>query len=169
MATPYLSEIRLVSFAFAPRGWALCNGQIMSIQQNAALFALLGTTYGGNGIQTFALPNLQGRAVLGQGSGGGSSYVVGEIGGEVNVTLTTQQMPAHTHIVQATSATANLKPAAGNASASSSDNPFAPTSNTTMNSNSLSSVGGNQAHPNLPPYLVMNYIIALAGIFPSRN
>ena len=169
MATPYLSEIRLVSFAFAPRGWALCNGQIMSIQQNAALFALLGTTYGGNGIQTFALPNLQGRAVLGQGSGGGSSYVVGEIGGEVNVTLTTQQMPAHTHIVQATSATANLKPAAGNASASYSDNPFAPTSNTTMNSNSLSSVGGNQAHPNLPPYLVMNYIIALAGIFPSRN
>jgi microcystin-dependent protein len=169
MSSPYLSEIRLVAFSFPPKGWALCNGQILSIQQNSALFALLGTTFGGNGVQTFALPNLQGRAALCQGTGGGSSYVMGEVGGEVNVTLNTQQIPLHTHQVQGTSATANLKPAAGNVSAVSSDNPFATTSNATMSPNALSNAGGSQPHSNMPPYLVMNYIIALAGIFPSRN
>jgi microcystin-dependent protein len=168
MATPYISEIKLVAFQFAPKGWALCNGQILSIQQNAALFSLLGTTFGGNGINTFALPNLQGRAVLGQGVAG-NSYVVGEVGGEPNVTLTSQQIPSHNHAIQGVSATANLKPAAGNAFAASSANPFSSTANTTMNPGTVGIAGGGQPHPNLPPYLVLNYIIALSGIFPSRN
>jgi len=168
MATPYISEIKLVAFGYAPQGWAFCNGQILSIQQNQALFSLIGTSFGGNGIQTFALPNLQGRAVLGQGNSG-ISYTVGEIGGEANVTITAQQLPAHNHLIQGVSATANLKPAAGNACAVSSDNPFASSGNTAMNPATVSSVGGGQSHSNMPPYLVMNYIIALVGIFPSRS
>jgi microcystin-dependent protein len=165
MATPFLSEIRLVSFNFAPKGWALCNGQLLAISQNAALFSLLGTFYGGNGTTTFALPNLQGRAPMHVGS----EFVQGQVGGEATHTLITNEIPAHTHQAQGVSTTASLEPAAGNAWAESPDNPYAASANATMNAAALGQTGGNQPHNNMQPYLVLNYVIALQGIFPSRN
>lgn len=165
MSTPYLSEIRLVSFGFAPNGWLLCNGQLLAINQNQALFSLLGTQYGGNGTTNFALPNLQGASPVHLGNG----YVQGQVGGEAAVTLNSSQIPSHTHQAQGVSTVANLEPAAGNAWASSAQNPFAASANTTMAANAVVQTGGSQPHPNQPPYLVMNYIIAATGIFPSRN
>jgi len=165
MSTPYLSEIRLVSFNFAPKGWALCNGQTLSISQNVALFSLIGTYYGGDGVSTFQLPNLQGASPIHVGTG----YAQGQTAGEVNHTLLAGEMPAHTHQASGVSTTANLTAASGNASAVSSANQYAASPNTTMSANSDTQVGGNQPHPNQPPYLVMNYIIALTGIFPTRN
>jgi len=165
MGTPYLGEIRVVSFNFAPKGWALCNGQTLSIQQNAALFSLLGTTYGGNGVNTFQLPNLQASMAIHVGSG----FVQGQVGGEVNHTLITQEMPAHTHIAQGVATNASSSEATGNTWASSAQSPYGTTPNTTMAPAVLSLVGGSQPHPNMPPYLVLNFVIALQGIFPSRN
>jgi microcystin-dependent protein len=165
MSSPFLSEIRLVSFNFAPKGWALCNGQILSIQQNAALFSLLGTTFGGNGTQTFALPNLQGRTPIHLGSG----YAEGQVGGEPAHTLLSTEIPAHIHQAQGVSTPASLEPAAGNVWAESSGNPFAASANATMSAAALGQTGGSQPHNNLQPYLVLNYVIALQGIFPSRN
>lgn len=165
MGTPYLSEIRLVSFGFAPRGWVQCNGQILPINQNQALFALLGTTYGGNGVQTFALPDLQGATPIHLGNG----YVQGQVGGEVNVTLNSTQIPSHTHQAQGVSTVANLEPAAGDAWANSAQNPYAASANTTMSGNTVTQTGGGQPRPNQPPYLVMNFVMAAQGIFPSRN
>jgi microcystin-dependent protein len=165
MATPYLSEIKLVAFNYAPQGWALCNGQLLGILQNQALFSCIGTTYGGNGVETFALPNLQGSAPMSMGNG----YDEGQTGGEAQVTLNINQIPAHAHQAQGVSTTANLEPAAGNAWAASTDNPYAASANTTMSAGAAGQAGGSQPHNNLPPYLVLNFIIALAGIFPSRN
>jgi|SRR5271170_2877003 len=165
MATPYLGEIRIVSFNFAPKGWAFCNGQTLSIAQSQALFSLLGTTYGGNGIQTFQLPNLQGSMPIHAGNG----FVQGQVGGEVNHTLITQEIPSHTHTAQGVSTTASTPEASGNTWAASIQNPYGATPNTTLGPKALSTVGGSQPHPNMPPYLVMNFIIALQGIFPSRN
>lgn len=165
MATPFLSEIRLVSFGFAPKGWALCNGQTLPINQNQALFSLMGTTYGGNGTTTFNLPNLQGASPVHVGSG----YVQGQIGGQTTVTLTTAEIPAHTHQASGVSTAADLSPATGNAPAASPDDPYSASANATMSGNAILQTGGSQPHENQPPYLVMNYIIALAGIFPSRN
>jgi microcystin-dependent protein len=166
MATePYLGEIRAFAFGFAPRTWAPCNGQLLAINSNTALFSILGTTYGGNGITTFALPNLQGSVGVHQGNG----IVLGQTGGSQTVSLTTNQV-GHTHSVSA-NATANSYTAASNfpASAPSGDVLYGPTANTPMSGAILSAAGGSQAHNNLQPYLVVMYCIALAGIFPSRN
>ncbi|MGB6687508.1 MAG: tail fiber protein [Terracidiphilus sp.] len=165
MSTPYLGEIRIVSFNFAPKGWALCNGQTLAINQNAALFSLLGTTYGGNGTTTFALPNLQARMPVHVGSG----FVQGQAAGEVNVTLITSQLPAHTHTAQGVTSNASSASATGNAWAVTAQNAYAASPNTTMAPAAAASAGGSQPHPNMPPYLVLNFVIALQGIFPSRN
>jgi len=165
MAEPFLSEIRIVSFNFPPKGWAFCNGQLLPINQNQALFSLLGTTYGGDGRTTFALPNLQGRMPVHFGQG----LVLGETGGEASVTLTTAQLPAHTHLAQGVSTKAAAPSPAGNAWATSTSNPYSNASNTTMESSNVTSQGGGQAHNNMPPYLALNFVIALQGIFPSQN
>ncbi len=167
MATPYLSELKLVSFSFAPRGWALANGQLLPINQNQALFSLLGTYYGGNGIQNFALPNLQGRVPLHSGSG----FNIGQNGGEAAHTLSINEMPAHAHSLQGINATQNTG-GPGNAflANTGSANFYAPPNNLSpMFQGDIPNVGGSQPHPNQSPYLVMNWIIALQGIYPSRN
>lgn len=170
MSTPFLGEIRITGFNFAPRGWVMCNGQTLQINQNAALFSLIGTYYGGDGTSTFQLPNLQGRAPLHQGSAKyGGTYTLGEIAGEPQVTLLTSQLPAHSHLIDGVSTAASLEPAAGNAFATSAQNPFSTTTNATMNANSLTQSGGSQPHNNMPPYLVLNFVIAMQGIYPSRS
>lgn len=169
MATPFLGQLGIFGFNFPPRGWAACNGQILSISQNSALFALLGTTYGGNGASTFGLPNLQGRVPIHFGNGAGlSPYVIGELGGTENVTLLSTQMPAHNHALNAYSTTgtqtvpANGYPANTQGSVNgAADTAFVP--------GAIGIAGGSQPHPNLQPLLVLNFCIAIVGIFPSRN
>jgi len=167
MATPYIGEIKVVSFNYAPKGWAVCNGQVMAIAQNQALFSVLGTTYGGNGTTTFALPNLQGRAPIHQGN----EVTIGQTGGEESHTLTVAEMPGHGH--QAFGSTSG--PAAGSpagnvwATLTATQNPYSPTGNTAMVPAAIKPVGGGQPHPNLQPYLVLTFVIALQGIYPSRN
>src|SRR5688500_14278260 len=179
MSEPFLSEIKIVSFNFPPKGWALCNGQLLPINQNQALFALLGTTYGGNGQTTFALPNLRGRVPIHFGG----SHVLGEAAGSTSVTVNIQQLPTHFHLMQAKAAQATLVggaiPAATKslAQAAAATNPPANvnlystdlTGLTAMNAASISNVGGSQPHNNMMPYLTLNFIIALQGIFPSQN
>ena len=165
MGTPFLGEIRLCSFNFAPKNWALCNGQLLPINTNQALFSLLGTTYGGNGQTTFALPDLRGRRPLHDGNG----YTLGQRAGAEAYTLKLAEMPAHTHYVRVQSAVGTQEAAAGGyLAASAVDLPFADTAQG-ANTQLLTSVGGSQAHMNLPPYLVLNFIIALQGVFPSQN
>jgi microcystin-dependent protein len=170
MGTPYLSEIRVVSFNFAPKGWALCNGQLLPINQNQALFALLGTTYGGNGVTTFALPNLQGRAPVHMGTDRfGNSYIEGQTGGLAAVTLAASHMTQHTHQAQADSTVASVTSPAGNTWADSPSAPYGGGISATMQSSSVQQQGGSQPHNNMPPYLVLNFVIAMSGIFPSQN
>lgn len=175
MATPFIAEIRIFAGNFAPRGNAFCNGQIISIAQNTALFSLVGTTYGGNGQTTFGLPNLQGRAPLHAGQGPGlSPRSLGEISGSENVTLLSTQIPAHNHSANALSAGGNQTSPANNTwatvlSGRSNLNLYGTSSNTQMNPQAVGLTGGSQPHNNLPPYLVVNFIIALQGIFPARN
>lgn len=169
--TPFIGQIKLFGFDFNPRFYAFCNGQLLPINQNTALFSLLGTTYGGNGTTTFGLPNLQGRAALHFGQGPGlSNYSQGQTAGVENHTLTQPEMPAHNHPVLSSANTAdqtyppnNLLANAGSAQA------FSNTASAAMNPGTLANTGGNQAHNNMQPYLVLNYCIALSGIFPSRN
>jgi microcystin-dependent protein len=168
VSTPFLGEIRIFPYNFAPRGWAFCNGQILSISQNTALFSLLGTTYGGNGQTTFALPDLRGRVPNSSGQGPGlSSYTLGQVGGTETVTLTQSEMPSHNHGVNSTNADATSArpggnfPAAGGGYNSASSNTMAPTM--------IGNAGGSQPHSNVQPYLTLNYCIALTGIYPSRN
>jgi microcystin-dependent protein len=170
MATPFIAEIRIFPYNFAPRNWAFCNGQLLSIAQNTALFSLLGTNYGGNGITTFALPNFQGSGPVHAGQGPGlSNYAVGEQGGAPTVTLLTTQIPQHSHAANAVSGPGNQQTPVGNVWAGATQKPYATTSNAQMNPGALQVSGGSQPHNNLPPYLVLNFCIALFGIFPSRN
>lgn len=177
MSDQFLGEIRIFPFNFAPVGWAMCNGQILPISQNTALFSLLGTYYGGDGQSTFALPNLQGAAPMDMGNGAGlTQRVVGQTGGETSVTLALSQIPAHNHqvLASASAGTTNSPAAAGWAvphlgktgiNAYTADT----THNVSMSPAALAMAGGGQAHNNMPPYLVLNFCIALSGIFPSRN
>jgi microcystin-dependent protein len=167
MSTPFVAQLMLAAFNFAPKGWALANGQLLAINQNQALFSLVGTTYGGNGIQSFGLPNLQGRTPVGVGNG--INY--GEIDGVESVTLLSSQVPPHVHSLNASGAPASgEKPAAGDLLASQGANVYASAANLgAMNPATVSTVGGSQPHENRQPYLVMNWCIALSGIFPSRS
>jgi microcystin-dependent protein len=171
MAEAFLGEIRMFGFNFAPTGWALCNGQILPIDQNTALFSLLGTTYGGDGIQTFALPNLQSRVAVHMGQGSGlSPYVIGEESGAETVTLIQSQMPEHTHAVGANGAPGTSDRTAGNVPARTKASAYGSAPDgTTMNAGMIGNAGGNQPHENRQPLLVVNFCIALQGIFPSRN
>jgi microcystin-dependent protein len=167
MAEPFLSEIRIMSFNFPPKGWAFCNGQFMPINQNQALFSLLGTTYGGNGQTTFALPNLQGRVPIHFGNG----HNLGEAAGSSAVTITQQTMPQHLHFMQGTStSTNNVATAAGNMLAATNVTVYGPPQGlVALDPSSVTNVGGSQPHLNQQPYLVLNFCIALQGIFPSQN
>jgi microcystin-dependent protein len=170
VTNPFLGEVRMFGFGFAPKNWAQCNGQTMSIQQNAALFALLGTMYGGNGVQTFALPNLQSRVPMHRSNDG--TYVQGALGGTEQVTITQASMPTHAHFLVGTTATADKKVPVGvlATSAVASNFYYSPATNlTTLNPASIGMTGGGVGHNNLQPYLTINYCIALSGIFPSRN
>jgi microcystin-dependent protein len=167
MAEPFLSEIRIMSFGFAPKGWALCDGQLLPINQNQALFSLLGTTYGGDGRVNFGLPNLQGRVPIHVGN----SHTLGERGGEQAHTLSISEIPTHTHTLNGSSNTGSLIIAAGNLHGTSPSQMYqAPDPNlAAMNPASVTNVGGSQAHLNMQPFLVLNFSIALQGIFPSQT
>ncbi len=168
MADPYLGEIRIFGGNYAPRDWALCNGQVLPISQNQALFSILGTTYGGNGTTTFALPDLQGRVPLGMGQGRGlSDRPIGQSGGAENVVLKLSEIPAHRHELRASNAAQSTDRPAGAALSAggyyTSQNPA-----TAMNPDSVSPEGGSEPHPNVQPFLALTFIIALTGIYPSR-
>jgi microcystin-dependent protein len=171
--TPILGEIRNFGFNFAPRGWAQCNGQIMSIAQNTALFSLLGTMYGGNGVQTFALPDLRGRVPIGMGAGPGlTNRVQGEEAGDETTTLATNNLPAHSHALNAKVGIGNQATPSGHLLAASDQRNSQFTSagaDTTMAATSVGSTGSGTPINNMQPYLVTNYCIALEGVFPSRN
>ncbi len=170
MSEPFLSEIRIMSFNFPPKGWALCNGQLLPINQNQALFSLLGTTYGGDGRVNFALPNLRGQTPIHVGNG----HTLGERGGSTSVTLTNQQMPQHTHSLMASATDGNAPvprvATTGNVLARTVNQVYAPPNTLVpLASGTVTSVGGSQPHTNMQPYLVLNFCIALQGIFPSPN
>ena len=167
MAEPFLSEIRIMSFGFAPKGWALCNGQLLAINQNQALFSLLGTNYGGDGRVSFGLPNLQGRVPIHMGSG----FPLGQTGGEQSHTLSISEMPTHVHTLMATKNTGTQPVPVDAYSGVAAEQPYLPPDNNlaALNSASISNVGGSQAHLNMQPFLVLNFSIALQGVFPSQN
>jgi microcystin-dependent protein len=166
MAEPFLAEIRIMSFGFPPKGWALCNGQLLPINQNQALFSLLGTTYGGDGRVNFALPNLQGQVPIHMGSG----HTLGERGGEQAHTLSISELPTHTHAVGASSlANGGTASPSGNVLGGASNAYHPPTNLTSLDPTTLVPVGGSQAHLNMQPFLVLNFSIALQGIFPSQT
>ena len=168
MAEPFLSEIRIMSFGFAPKGWALCDGQILPINQNQPLFALLGTTFGGNGQTNFALPNLQGRTPLHVGEG----HTLGEAGGEQAHTLSIGEIPTHIHPLDAsTNASGGSATPNGNYLGGGNNVYAAPNAGglTTLRPDAITPTGGSQAHPNMQPFLALNFCIALQGIFPSPN
>lgn len=166
----FIGEIQICAFQFPPRNWALCNGQLLPINQNQALFSLLGTTFGGNGQTTFALPDLRGRTPLHFGSGTAGSYILGEIGGVEAVTLTVNELPAHTHSLGA-AASASSAATAGQMLAAGPEL-YAPAGAgqlVAMNGSAITSAGSSQAHDNMQPSLTLSFCIALQGIFPSRN
>jgi microcystin-dependent protein len=167
--TPFIGEIKIVSFNFPPKNWAFCNGQLLPINQNQALFSILGTTYGGDGRVNFALPDLQGRMPVYAGNG----IILGQKGGEQSVTLDITQIPAHAHSLFATSTLAGFANPAGHLVAAKprgGKDIYAPPGNVvTLNSGALGPTGGSQPHNNMQPYLTLNFVIALQGIFPSRN
>lgn len=170
MGTPFLAEIKIVSFNFAPQGWALCNGQFLPINQNQALFSILGTTYGGNGQTNFALPDLRARVPIHTGSG----FTLGERAGEAAHTVTISEMPTHIHSARASqdSTDNNITTAPNNFYSSTVDNStlyFSGNADAAMNAGVISNTGGSQPHENRQPFLVLNFCIALQGVFPSRN
>jgi microcystin-dependent protein len=169
MAEAFIAEVRMFGFNFAPRGWADCNGQLLSIAQNTALFSLVGVNYGGNGQTTFGLPNLQGRAALAPGQGPGlSNYALGQTGGVENVTLTAAQVPAHNHTMPTFTALADTNEPAGGVVARVGTAAYINAAPNTALATSLASAGGGQAHNNMMPSLVVRFCISLQGIFPSR-
>lgn len=169
MPTPFIGQISIFAFQFAPKGWAQCDGQLLPINQNQALFSILGTTYGGNGQTTFALPDLRGRTPIHQGPG----FIEGQKGGEENHTLITSEMAAHTHPAAGGPAATLVTPSGNLPGSGTTTNFYAPSPNTTMATSPapgvITNAGGSQPHPNLSPLLVVNICIALSGIFPSRN
>lgn len=179
MSNPFIGEIRLFGGNFAPQGWAFCDGSVQSIAQNDALFALIGTTYGGDGQQTFNLPDLRGRVPVNQGQGPGlSNYVIGQLSGVNNVTLTSAQMPAHNHSLNASTANATANTSAGNVLAAPAANQGVtygayfngvPGAQRPLAANAIGTLNGGQPHQNQMPYLGISYIISLFGIFPSQN
>jgi microcystin-dependent protein len=170
MAEPFLSEIRIMSFGFAPRGWALCDGQLLSINQNQALFSLLGTTFGGDGRVNFALPDLRARTPIHVGSG----HTLGERGGEQAHTLSIAELPTHTHDLQGSSAAADAAVPTGNLLGTVDNTTFGdayggPSNLVAMASQAMANTGGSQAHFNMQPFLTLSFCIALQGLFPSPN
>jgi microcystin-dependent protein len=166
MAEPFLSEVRIMSFVFAPKGWALCNGQLLPINQNQALFSLLGTTFGGDGRVNFALPDLRGRVPIHVGSG----HTLGERGGEQAHTLSISEIPTHTHVLKGSStATGGSATPNGNFLGGANNAYHAPASLVAMTAGTVVNVGGSQAHLNMQPFLTLSFCIALQGIFPSPN
>jgi microcystin-dependent protein len=171
MADPFIGEIRMTGFNFAPVGWALCDGQLLAISGNDALFALIGTTYGGDGQNSFALPDLRGRAPIHVGQGSGlTNRTIGERAGSETVTLTATQIAAHNHAANANTAVGTSTDPAGKFWAQRSGaNQYLGTANSAMAPGALQNAGGSQPHENMPPSLVINFIICLVGIFPSQN
>jgi microcystin-dependent protein len=174
MSEPFIAEIRIFAGNFAPRGWAFCNGQLLPIAQNTALFSLIGTTYGGDGRTTTALPNLQGRAPMHPGRGPGlTSRLLGQRGGVETITLSESQMPNHNHSLQGTSSPASTNAPNNTTTLARSINgnsyKLGATADASMDTGALLPAGGGQAHNNLQPYLAINYIIALVGMYPSRS
>ncbi|UAJ79181.1 phage tail protein [Leifsonia sp. ZF2019] len=165
MSDPFVGEIRLASFTFAPKNWALCNGQLLPINQNQALFALLGTNYGGNGQTTFALPDLRGRVPVGIGQ----KYTVGMVIGETAHALTSAELPPHTHPAAVAASATVTTPTGSSYLAQPGKAAFAATPTTSLAAAAVSTTGQSQPHENMAPYLVVSYIIALTGIFPSQN
>lgn len=164
MSSPYLGEIKAIAFSYPPKGWAFCNGQLLPVAQNQALFAILGTLYGGNGVDTFALPDLQGRMPVHQGP----ALPVGQRGGAATHTLTVGEIPAHTHRAVASSGAATAVSPVGGTWAAPSVAVYSPSVSTPMATSAVGSAGGGQPHENRAPYLVLNFVIALEGVFPSR-
>lgn len=167
MSTPFMGEIKFVSFNYAPKGWALCNGQFLPINQNQALFSILGTTYGGDGRVNFALPDFRGRVPVHRGDG----ITEGQKAGEEFHTVTISEMPAHNHFASASNLADgnNVNVPTNNIPANSSVSPYRSSINTTLAPNSVTNFGGSQPHEDRQPFLVINFIIALQGIFPSQN
>jgi microcystin-dependent protein len=166
VGTPFMSEVKIISWNFAPQGWAFCNGQFLPINQNQALFSLLGTMYGGNGQTTFALPDLRGRGAIHQGQG----FIEGQNGGQEFHTLTIGEMPTHIHFMSGISQDGTVQIANGNFLGAAGAQPYHGATNlVAMDPASITNVGGSQAHENRQPYLVLNFVIALQGVFPSRN
>lgn len=169
MSQPFIGEIRLFGFDFPPKFWALCQGQLLAIQQNQALFSILGTTYGGNGVQTFALPDLRGRSPIHWGTGPGlPSVTLGEVAGTETQSLLTSQIPAHNHLAVATTGSPDAPNPSGNYWAGG-NQIYAAAADSAMSPGALANAGGSQPHDNMQPSLAMNFSIALQGIFPSRN
>ncbi len=170
MSEPFLAEVRIVGFNFAPRGWAFCDGQILPINQNQSLYSLLGTTYGGDGRTSFALPDIRGRVPIHVGqSDGGTEHREGQKSGEETHTLAGNEMPQHTHVLSGTSVAADSTTPQGRLLGTTSGLYHAPQNLINMGSSSIANVGGGQAHENMQPYIAVNYCIALRGLFPSRN
>ena len=172
MSDPFIGMVRLVGFNFAPVGWALCQGQVLPISQNTALFSLIGTTFGGDGVQNFNLPDLRSRVAVGQGQGPGlSPYVQGQTGGQEGVVLTTQQVPAHSHTLMASGnvTTPSPGPTLALGTPAAAVRMYGTGSPTPLAPSSIGNFGGSAPHENRQPFLGLNFIIALQGIFPSRN
>ena len=167
MSNPFLSEIRIMSFNFPPKGWAFCNGQLLPINQNQALFSLLGTNFGGDGRVNFGLPNLQGRMPVHMGNG----FTLGQLGGETAHTLNVGELPAHSHPANCSSALGNQPSPCGSfwAQDNNGNAPYSRSAGSTLAGGAITSVGSGQAHENMAPYLTLNFCIALQGIFPSQT